>query len=108
LLKIPLRSSKVKDGRAKIRGSLRFLNEKIDGVHASLFFGEEASFPLKNGFVLRLKPEQRPDGNILYHAKFIATGEDGAEKVLSVPSVVALPGQPFGIQVGDYGYSFTP
>lgn len=108
LLKIPLRASKVKDGRATISGSLKFLNEKVEGVRASLFFGEETSFPLKNGITFRIKPEQRPDGNIVYHAKFIAAGEDGAEKVLSAPSVVAIPGKQFGIQIGDFGYSFTP
>jgi hypothetical protein len=108
LLKIPLRASKVKDGRATISGSLKFLNEKVEGVRASLFFGEEASFPLKNGIIFRIKPERRSDGNILYHAKFIAAGEDGSEKVLSAPSVVAIAGKPFGIQVGDFGYSFSP
>ncbi len=108
LLKISLRVSKIKDGRATISGSLKFLNEKVEGVRASLFFDEEASFPLKNGIIFRIKPERRPDGNILYHAKFIAAGEDGSEKVLSTPSVTVIPGQPFGIQVGDFGYSFTP
>ena len=108
LLKIPLRAPKVKDGRATISGSLKFLNQKVEGVRASLVFGEEASFPLQNGIAFRIKPERLPDGNILYHAKFIATGPDGAEKVLSTPSVVAIPGLPFGIQIGDFGYSFAP
>ena len=108
LLKIRLRTSKVKDGRATISGSLKFLNGKVEGVRASLFFGEEASFPLKHGIAFRIRPEQLPDGNILYHAKFVTTGENGAEKVLSTPSVVAIPGTPFGIQSGDYGYSFAP
>lgn len=108
LLKIPLRTSKVKEGRAMISGSLKFLNGKVEGVRASLFFGEETSFPLKDGVAFRIKPEQRPDGNIVYHTKFVTTGEDGAEKVLSAPSVVAIPGRPFGIQVGDFGYSFKP
>jgi hypothetical protein len=107
-LKIPLRASKIKDGRATISGSLKFMHERVEGVRASLFFGEEASFPLANGITFRIKPERRPDGNILYHAKFIAIGEGGTEKVLSAPSVVAIPGQPFGIQIGDFGYSFAP
>ena len=77
-------------------------------MRASLFFGEEARFPLKNGITFRIKPEQRPDGNILYHARFIAADEDGAEKVLSTPSVVAIPRKTLGIQIGDFGYSFTP
>ena len=108
LLKIPLRASKVKDGRATISGSLKFMNEQIENVRASLFFGEEATFPLNNGVTFRIKPEQLPDGNILYLARFIATGKNGVEKTLSSPSVVAVPGKPFGIQLGDFGYSFTP
>jgi hypothetical protein len=108
LLKIPLRPSKVKDARATINGSLKFLSEKVEGVRASLFVGEETSFPLKNGITFRIKPEQRPDGNIAYHAKFIAAGEGGAENVLAAPSVIAIPGKPFGIQLGDFGYFFTP
>ena len=107
-LKIPLRASKVKDGRAMVSGSLKFLNEKLEGVRASLFFGEETSFPLKDGVTFRIKPERRADGNILYHARFVATDKDGAEQTLASPSVVAIPGQPFGIQVGDFGYSFAP
>ncbi len=105
---IRLRTSKVKDGRATISGSLKFMNEQVQGVHASLFFGEESSFPLSNGMIFRLKPERHSDGNIRYHAKFIAIDQNGTEKTLAAPSVVALPGQPFGIQVGDFGYSFTP
>lgn len=108
LLKIPLRAPKVKNGRATISGLLKFQNEKVEGVRASLFLGEETSFPLKNGITFRIKPEPRPDGNILYHAKFIATSADGTEKVLSAPAVVAIPGQPFGILIGDFGYSFAP
>ena len=107
-LKIALRASKVRDGRATIRGSLKFMNEKVEDLRASLFFGEEATFPLKNGITFRIKPEQLPDGNILYRAKFVAMDKEGVEKTLSSPSVVAIPGKPFGIQIGDFGYSFTP
>jgi hypothetical protein len=107
-LKIPLRASKIKDGRATISGSLKFMNEDVKGVRASLFFGEEATFPLRNGISFRLKPELLPDGNILYRAKFVAIDKEGVEKSLSSPSVVAIPGKPFGIQMGDFGYSFTP
>lgn len=107
-VKIPLRASKVKNGRATISGSLTFPNGHIEGVRATLFVGEEASFPLQNGVTFHLKPEQRPDGNILYRARFVAIGKDGREQTLSSPSVVAIPGQPFGIQIGDFGYSFAP
>jgi hypothetical protein len=108
LTKVPLREAKVKNGRATVNGSLKFLNEKVDGVRASLFFGEETSFPLTRGMIFRIKPAQLPDGNILYAAKFIEIGSDGVEQTRAIPSIVAIPGQPFGIQVGKYGYSFTP
>lgn len=108
LLKRSLRASKVKDGRLTISGSLKFLHEEIEGVRASLFFGEEATFPLKNGITFRIRPEKLPDGIIAYHAKFISKDKDGVERVLATPSVTAIPGNPFSIQVGDYGYSFVP
>jgi hypothetical protein len=104
---IALRASKVKDGRATIHGSLKFLNGEIEGVHAVLFMGEEASFPLKNGMTFRIKPDQLPDGNIGYDTKFV-TMEQGTERTLSSLSVVAIPGKSFGIKIGDYGFSFTP
>ena len=108
MLKIPLRKPKVKEGKAKVTGTLKFRNESIEGARASLFFGEEASFPLKKGITFRIKPEQLSDGNILYHSKFVGIREDGAEQILCDLSVVAIPGEPFGIQMGDYGYSLKP
>ena len=108
LLKLPLLASKVKDGRATISGSLKFMNEQIEGVRASLFFDEETTFPLKHGITFRIRPEKRPDGNIAYHAKFISRDKDGGEQILATPSVTAIPGSPFSIQVADFGYSFTP
>lgn len=108
LLKVPLRASKVKSERATIRGTIKFLNGRAEDVQASLFFGEEASFPLKNGIAFRIKPEVLPDGNILYSAKFVGLDKNGAEQILSAPSVVAIPGKPFGIQIGDMGFSFIP
>lgn len=107
-LQLPLRTSKVKEGRTTISGTLRFQNEKIEGVRATLVLGEEASFPLKNGVAFRIRAEQRPDGNILYRTKFVTTDEDGTERVHSAPAVITLPGKPFGIQNGDFGYFFTP
>jgi hypothetical protein len=108
LLNVPLREAKVKSGRATITGSLKLMNDQVDGVRASLFFGEETSFPLRNGMIFRIKPEQLPDGNILYHAQFVEVGADGIEHTRAVPSVIAIPGKPFGIQMGEFGYSFAP
>jgi hypothetical protein len=105
---LPLRTAKVKDGKATIRGTIAFRGEQVEGVRASLFLGEEAVFPLKNGVTFRIKPESRPDGTLLYRAKFVTLQPDGTEKVLSAPAVVALPGKAFAIQLGDLGFSFTP
>jgi hypothetical protein len=98
----------VKDGKSTIGGTIQFFNEKVTGIRATLFFGEESVFPLRDGVTLRIKPESRPDGNILYRTKLVTTGKDGVEQTLSAPSVVAIPGRPFGIQVGEFGFSFTP
>ncbi len=104
---IPLRAAKVKDGRSVIRGTLRVSNENIEDVQASLFLGEEAVFPVKPGLAFHLQADLLPDGTLRYQAKFVATGP-GGEKILAAPSVIALPGKPFAIQFGDYGFGFTP
>ena len=42
-----------------------------------------------------------------YAVKFV-TITDGEEVIVASPTLVALPGQPFAIQIGDYGYKFVP
>jgi len=108
LRQVPLRAAKAKDGRMTIRGTLTFPNEQVEGVRTSLFFGEETVFPLQHGVTFRIKPERLPDGNILYRSKFVGLDKDGAEQTLSSPTVIAIPGLPFGIQIGDFGFSFKP
>lgn len=110
---LPLRESKIQDGRAMIRGTITVMNETMRDVHATLFFDEESVFPLSNGVVFKLKPSRHPDGNIRYDAKFITREKDGSERVIAAPSVIALPGKPFGIRIGEtpadsVGFSFTP
>lgn len=105
---IPLRIAKVKDGHSVIRGTLRLSGETIADVQASLFPGEESVFPVKPGLTFRLQADPLPDGTVRYRSKFVATGADGREEVLAAPSVIARAGKPFAIQVGDYGFSFTP
>jgi hypothetical protein len=107
-VRLPLREAKVKDARATITGSLTFLGQSVEGVRTTLFFGETSSLPLKDGVTFVIKPEPRPDGTILFEAKFLRTGKDGREETLAAPSVTALAGQPFGIQFGDFGFSFKP
>ena len=107
-LKVPLRTSKVKNGKATIQGTITLLNEQVEGVQASLFLGEEAVFPLKDGVTLRITAKPLPDGSILYRSRFDVREKDGTEKKISAPGMVALPGQSFSMQSGDYGYSFKP
>ena len=106
---VHLTDAKVKSARFEITGTFTLsAGEKLDVVRATLTFGEETVFPLKDGLVFRLKPESRPDGNILYRAVFERPRPDGTIERLAAPGVIALPGQKFSIAVGDLGFSFTP
>lgn len=108
LVNLPLRAAKIKSARAIIQGTLTLLNEQVSGVRVSLFIGEETTFPVRNGISFRLKPEQLPDGNLLFRAKFVSVEKDGAERILATPAVVAMPGKAFGIKLGDFGFDFEP
>lgn len=105
---VSLRPSKVKDGKATISGTVTLLNEQVEGVKASLFLGEEAVFPLKDGVTLRMTSERRADGNMLYRSRFDVRRADGTDEAIECPSVVARPGTSFGVRMGDYGYTFKP
>jgi hypothetical protein len=108
-LVLPLRTAKVKAGKSTISGTISIANgEKIEGVHATLFLGEEATFPVRDGITLYLKAVVLPNGNYEYSSRFILRTPDGKEEMVAAPRVVVLPGHPFGIKVGDYGYSFKP
>jgi hypothetical protein len=110
-LEVPLRVSKIKDGKSTISGTITLPNEHVEGVQASLFLGEEAMFPLKDGGMFFLKPEKRPDGNILYRARISSRKPDGTEENFNFPAVVALPGTSFGVMStggGAIGFEFKP
>jgi hypothetical protein len=107
--RLRLRASKVTDGRSIINGTISLQGgERLQGVWATLFLGEESNFPLKDGLTLFLMPQRGDDGNVVYRARFVARGKDGKEETLSAPAVIAKHGQPFAIQVGELGYAFTP
>ena len=104
----PLREAKIKDGRMIVRGSVTAGPlGTLPNVAVSLFAGEEAVFPLHENLTLSLRVEPRADGTILYRAKFIER-RDGGEDQLAAPALVALPGQPFALRVGEYGFQFFP
>jgi len=108
-LQLKLRDAKVQAGRATITGTVSLsADEKIEGVRATLFLGEEAAFPLKDDMTLHLTAERRPDGNMLYSARFVVRQPDGTEKTVAAPRLVALPGAPFSIRIGELGFSFKP
>ncbi len=104
----PLREAKIKDGRMIVRGSVTAGPlGTLPNVAVSLFAGEEAVFPLHETLTLHLRVEQQSDGTLLYRAKFIERRDSG-EDTLAAPSIISLPGQPFALQVGEYGFRFSP
>lgn len=120
-LEIQLRESKIKDGKITVAGAISFGKaQRVDGlqkkdevrtaneVRAVLFFDEENVIPLNQNVNLFIKPIHRADGNVEYLSRFVIRAEDGSEKAVSFPRVGHIPGHPFAIQVGDYGYRFVP
>ena len=105
---IRLKESKVKDGKLTVAGMVSALNgQKAEGVRVSLFIGEESVIPLSESVRLSITPTRTAEGHMKYAAKFITITE-GKEKVVLCPAVVALPGSPFAVEVGEYGYQFAP
>ena len=108
LREVPLRASKVKDRRVILTGTITLRQEQVEGVRASLFLGEEGVFPLKDGVTLRIRSEERPDGNIVYHSRFDVKNADGLEEPMNCPSIIARPGSTFSMRMGDLGFTFKP
>ena len=107
-LEIRLKVSKIKDGKITVAGMVSALNgQKAEGVRVSLFIGEESVIPLSESVRLSITPTRTAEGHMKYAAKFITITE-GKEKVVLCPAVVALPGSPFAVKVGAYGYQFAP
>jgi hypothetical protein len=107
-LTLPLRLAKVKEGKTTINGSVQLFGEQIDGVQAALFIDEESAFPLKDGVVLRITPQRRPDGSIVYRSAFDLRKPDGSIEQRATPDVIARPGTSFGVRMGEVGFEFKP
>ena len=108
-LELRLREARVKEGRETISGVVTVgPGERIEGVRASLYLGEESVFPLREGVALHLTATRRPDGNMQYHSFFTVRAREGRETIEDAPDVLALPGQSFSMMVGDKGYEFKP
>lgn len=108
-IRLHLRESKVKDGKMTIDGTITLWpDQRAQSVHASLFLGEEEGFPLREGVTLHLTAERLPDGNILYHARFVTRDKNGREASEAWPNIVTPPGGEFAIRNDDVGFSFKP
>lgn len=108
-VRLPLRTSRIKDARMRVSGSIKVgVGEAIEVKKATLVMGEETAFTLKDGLTLRLKLSPFEGGAIRYDAVFQQRQPDGTQKVVSSPSVIGLPGKQFGIQIGNLGFSFEP
>jgi hypothetical protein len=108
-LDLHLRESKVRDGKMTINGLITLgPGQQGEVVRASLFLGQDAAFPVRDGLVLHLTAERMADGNILYRPSFSTRGSDGKESSTPFPFVVARPGDSFSIWNGDLGFSFKP
>ena len=101
--------AKVKNARVEIAGALTLGDgPKLEINRATLVFDRENVFQLTDGFVVRITPTRRPDGNILYRASFERPGPSGKPESVSMPTVITLPEGSFKVQVGDVGFGFTP
>ena len=105
--RVRLKDAKIKSARLEIAGTFTIGHgDSTEVTRATLILGEETVFPLKDGYIFRLKPEQRPDGNILYRSSFERPRPDGTLEKVAAPSVIAVPGGRFSVNVGDLGFSF--
>ena len=101
--------AKVKASRLELTGTITFgATEKVEVERATLQFDEENVFPLKDGVIYRITPSRLPDGNHRYRFSIERVVAPNKTERISAPAVTTLPGQPFSLQIGDLGFSFSP
>lgn len=101
--------ARIQDARFELTGAITFgADEKIEVQRATLLFDQENIFPLRDGITYRITPTRDEDGNIRYTIAVERVVADNKKEKLSAPTIVALPGRPFKIQVGELGFAFTP
>jgi hypothetical protein len=119
---VRLNEGKVQAASVEISGEVTLgAGETEEVTRATMIFDQENVFPMKNGVVVRITPTRLPNGNILYDMFFEHPDRSGKMQRLSAPSVISLPGYPFGIQIGEekksgdgtskfdgVGFSFKP
>ena len=106
---VRLNEGKVQPGSIEISGEVTLgAGETEEVVRATMVFDRENVFPMKNGVLVRITPTRMPDGNIRYDMFFDKPDAAGKLQRLSAPSIISLPGYPFGIQIGDGKKSGDP
>ena len=105
---LALRAAPIKQTRIRVSGSIKIgVGENVEVNKATLVMGEETTFALKNGMTMRLKLSPF-ENYVRYDAVFEKPEPDGRVKVVSSPAVIALPGKPFALEIGELGFSFEP
>ena len=101
--------ARIQGSRLELTGAITFgADEKLEVRRATLLFDHENVFPLQDGATYRITPRRDEDGNIRYTIAVERVVADNRKEKLSAPTVVALPGHSFKIQVGELGFAFTP
>lgn len=101
--------AKVKDSRLELTGSITFgADQKVEIERATLVFGQENVFPLKDGITYRITPTRFDDGTIRYHLEIERSTDGNTRERVSAPTITALQGQSFKVQIGDFGFAFSP
>jgi hypothetical protein len=106
---LQLRTSRIKESTIAFAGTIHLgAADDLEVRKATLAYGQESTFPLAPGVTLTLKATKQPDGTISYGARFERTGANGSKEVLSAPTVIARPGDPFSVMVDDLSFFLHP
>ena len=101
--------AKIQSSRLELTGAITFGgDEKVEVQRATLHYDRENVFPLKDGLTYRITPTRDESGNIRYTIMVERILAENKKEKISAPTVVALPGHSFKIQVGELGFAFTP
>jgi hypothetical protein len=101
--------AKVKSARLELTGTVTLgETEKFEITRATLLLDEENVFPLKDGITYRITPSRRDDGTLQYRLAIKRAVSETSSQQISAPAVIALPGQPFSVQMDGFVFAFTP
>ena len=98
---VRLKDAKVQPDASIVIGGVVSLGggEKLEVSRATLVFGQENSFPLREGLLCLITPTRLPDGNIRYRLAFERPDADGNPERLSALSIIQRPGDPISLHL---------